>query len=304
MAFVAPGRQQDRKRGGLVPQLLRIGVVVALVALVLLSVIAPQRLDKPRLVAQQTAAPLVWVYKTPVNTVREVIAFFASYLYVHEENARLKKKIVDSDLAQRRLDYLEHENAALRAQLKASQWPAKVVATGQVLSHGGGTYLKSLLVAAGSRDGVQNGQAAVSKAGLVGQVVAVSDRLSRVLMVNDFSSRIPVLINETATPGIAEGTNKADLTLSFLPIDFQPREGAYVSTSGAGGLFPAGLPIGRLTVRQAGTAQESYHVQPFADLEAAGLLTFLSAPDSDLPTAAPLPDQLTSQLSAAALGGE
>ncbi|MEO0413072.1 MAG: rod shape-determining protein MreC [Pseudomonadota bacterium] len=303
MAFAVTGRQQDRKNGGLLPRLLRYGIYVVLIGLIALSVIAPTRLDTSRLAAQQAAAPLVWIYETPVETVRGVVRYIADYLTVHADNRRLNKQLVDSDYALRRLEQLELENEALRQQLKATSWPAQVVATGRVLSHGGGTYLKSMLIAAGSEDGVKNGQAAVTSAGLVGQVVAVSGRLSRVLMINDFSSRVPILVNETSTPGIIEGTNKSYAALSFLPIDFAGRAGAFVSTSGAGGLFPAGLPVGQLVILNEGTPQQAYRVQPFAKLEAAGYVTFLSAPDAAEPAASPLPDQLARQVVVPEIGG-
>lgn len=303
MAFAATGRQQDRKRGAVLPKLLRLCVYLGLAGLIALSTLSPERFHGPRLVAQQAAAPLVWLYEAPVKTVREVIQFCASYLFVHSENARLRQQLLDTDATQRRLDHLEHENSALKQQLKAANWSAQIIATGRVLSHGGGTYLKSILVAAGQSDGVANGQAAVTSAGLVGQVVAVSDNLSRVLVINDFSSRIPVQVNETNTPGIAEGTNDRDLALSFLPINFSGRVGAYVSTSGAGGLFPAGIPVGTLLRGESSDRPTAYGVRPFADLEAAGFVTFLAAPKAEAPELAPLPDQLTSQLLAADTGG-
>lgn len=252
---------------------------------------SPDDLSHARLVASQAAAPAAIAYQLPIETIASLVELSKSYLLVRDRNIRLEAQIDTLASLQRRVERLELENTAFRRQLAAVAWPAQVVATGRVLSHGGGTYLKSILLAAGADAGVAPGQAVVSSAGLVGQVVSQGPSLARVLLINDFSSRIPVVIDETATPAIAEGTNDAMLKLAFLPIDFDGKDGARVSTSGAGGLFPAGLPIGQLVVSRA-SGEVDYALRPYADLTAAGVLSVLRPLPAELPETAPLPDQL------------
>ncbi|MEM1021095.1 MAG: rod shape-determining protein MreC [Sphingomonadales bacterium] len=298
MTFAATGRKQDRKSSGLTARLLLFAVVAFLIALVILSRLSPTRFDHSRLWVQQLAAPVVWIYEAPVSILRDSVRYFSDYLHVHDENRILKAELERLEPAQQRLEGLERENLALRRQLDVAAWPSRIIASGRVLSHGGGTYLKSVLVAAGSDNGVKPGQAAVSKDGLVGQVVAVSGRLSRVLLLNDFSSRMPVVVDATQTPGIAQGTNASRLKLSFLPIDFIARQGARVSTSGAGGVFPAGLPVGTILVTDTSKGP-IVEIVPYADLSAAGYLTFLTAPDVEQPRPVELPPELAGNLAAA-----
>lgn len=259
--------------------------------LIIVSLLSPDKLNTLRLRATQVAAPIAWLYQTPIDTATSVIDVVKSYLFVRDRTLQMEAEIAALRPIERAAERLSVENAALRRQLGAAAWPAQIVATGRVLSHGGGTYLKSILLAAGRDAGVEPGHAVVSSAGLVGQVVAVAPRLSRVLLINDFSSRIPIVIDGTATPGIAEGTNAPVLALSFLPIDYRGKDGALISTSGAGGLFPAGVPVGWLEVRQGGDAGV-YGLRPYADLTATGFLSVLKPLDADMPDTSPLPRQL------------
>lgn len=289
---MAPVRAKEKKGSAWLPRALLTAALGVCAGLVIVSRQSPGDLSNVRQLSNQAAAPVSWLYQVPIDTVATIIDVTKSYLFVRDRNELLKGQVIELAAYKRRVERLELENEAYRRQLSAVAWPSQLVATGRVLSHGGGTYLKSILLAAGSDDQVAAGQAVVSNAGLVGQVVSTAPRLSRVLLINDFSSRIPVVIDETATPGIVEGTNERLLKLSFLPIDFDGKQGARVSTSGAGGLFPAGLPIGRLVIQQEG-GKPVYALEPYADLTATGILTVLRPQSAEQPpTASPLPSQL------------
>lgn len=285
-------RAKEKKGGAWLPRVLLTAALGVCTGLMVVSRQSPTDLSAVRLLSNQAAAPVSWLYQVPIDTVATLIDVTKSYLYVRDRNIVLKAQVVELAAFKRRVERLELENAAYQRQLSAVAWPSQIVATGRVLSHGGGTYLKSILLAAGTDAQVAPGQAVASSAGLVGQVVAAAPRLSRVLLINDFSSRIPVVVDETATPGIAEGMNERLLNLSFLPIDFDGKAGARVSTSGAGGLFPAGLPIGRLVITQV-AGKPVYTLEPYADLTATGMLSVLKPRSAELPSAAsPLPEQL------------
>jgi len=296
-------RALDNKNRAWIPRALHTAAVGVCAGLIFVSLASQKDLDASRLQAGQVAAPVSWLYQVPVETVATLIEVTKSYLFVRDRNLQLKNEVSELAALRRRVERLSEENVAFRRQLSVVSWPSDVVATGRVLSHGGGTYLKSVLLAAGGNAGVEQGHAVVSNAGLVGQIVAVAPLLSRVLLINDFSSRVPVVVDATATPGIAEGTNDRLLKLDFLPIDFSGKDGVRVSTSGAGGLFPAGLPVGRLIIKEV-AGEPSYFIEPFADLTAAGVLTVLKPRAADLPQTGDLPQQLIApNLSAAREAG-
>ena len=126
----------------------------------------------------------------------------------------------------------------------------------------GGAFVRTVVVTAGARDGVRRGQAVMSGQGLVGRVVQVGEWSSRVLLITDLNARIPVVLESTRQRAMLSGDNSDHPTLSYLPANTELTPGERVFTSGHGGLFPPGLPVGMVAV----DAHTHPRVVPMADL--------------------------------------
>jgi rod shape-determining protein MreC len=175
-------------------------------------------------------------------------------------------------LAQR----LESENQALRKLLRFAPDPRLTFVSGRVVGDTGGTFVRSVIVTAGARDGVVKGQAAVTGAGLVGRVQDVGNTTARVLLVTDINSRIPVVVERTHDVAMLAGSNADEPQLLYLMTGAAPQPGDRVVTSGHGGVLPAGLPIGVVGQVADGTVT----VRLYADLHR---LDYLSLVDYHLP---------------------
>lgn len=116
--------------------------------------------------------------------------------------------------------------------------------TARVISEVGGPFEKAVILRAGKEHGVAYGHGVVDARGLVGRIIGVGSRTSRVLLLTDFNSRIPVLFKPGDFPGIVRGDNSAFLHLQYFPKDETVSLGDQVITSGDGGFLPAGLPVG------------------------------------------------------------
>ena len=139
---------------------------------------------------------------------------------------------------------LKAENASLRALVHAVPEAAATPITARVIADSGGTFVRSLLLNAGARDGVRKGLAVVNDEGLVGRVTEVGARSARVLLVTDLNSRIPVVIQSTRDRAILAGDNSEHPKLIHLPTGAPVSPGDRVVTSGHGGVFPPGLAVG------------------------------------------------------------
>jgi len=139
---------------------------------------------------------------------------------------------------------LSAENQNLKSQLNFAPDAEPGFVTARVIADTGGAFVHSILVSAGARDGVAKGQAVVTGDGLVGRVHAVGTRSVRVLLVTDLNSRIPVIIEATRTRAILAGDNSERPRLIHLPPGATASIGDRVVTSGHGGAFPPGLPVG------------------------------------------------------------
>ena len=144
------------------------------------------------------------------------------------------------------------ENERLRSLLEFKQslpyrsLPARII--GWDLS----AYARTVTINVGFRDGVQKGQAVIGAKGLIGQIIDEPGRLSgpswaQVLLITDPTSRVSVVVERTRDRGILEGIGKEDnLLLKYLAPEARPIKGEVVVTSGLGGIFPQGIPVGKI----------------------------------------------------------
>ncbi len=173
-----------------------------------------------------------------------------------EENSKLREWYQTALL-------LESENKSLRKLLNMAPSPEYDHIGARVLSDAGNTYAKSILVSAGENQGILKGAAVLAQDGLIGRVVEVSDKTSRILLVTDFNSRVTVVIENTSQHAIMAGSNQETPRLIHIPQESEIAENARVITSGYGGVYPHGLPVGRIKISPTG----GYEVVLFANLD-------------------------------------
>ena len=107
-------------------------------------------------------------------------------------------------------------------------------------------YLKSLIINKGGKHGVVKGMTVFSKSYLIGKIIESNYLSSRVLLITDLNSKIPIIIEGAGINGILGGTGKKTiLTLDYLPDGFKPEPGKIIFTSGKGGFLTAGMPVAK-----------------------------------------------------------
>ncbi len=180
----------------------------------------------------------------------------AENIRLSEENARLQEWY---EQALR----LQAENKSLRGLLNVKADPDMTFVTTRVVSDPGGSFVKSVLLPVGESDNVMKGSAVMSGHGLIGRVMESGRHSSRVLLVTDLNSRIPVIVQNTRTRAILAGKNKAFLKLERLPIDSGLTLGQRIVTSGDGGYLPPDIPIGTIVA----IGKEGVLVKPLADID-------------------------------------
>ncbi len=209
------------------------------------------------------AAPILETMAEPVAAIHGVIERVGTLAALHAENQRLREEVERLRAWHAVAMRLEAENAAFRDLVNYAGPERHSFITGRVIADGRGPFVKSVLVNVGGRDGVLKGHAAATQLGLVGRVSEAGERSSRVLMVTDLNSRIPVLIHESRVRAILAGDNSEQPLLAFLPESAGVKPGQRVVTSGHGGSLPAGIPVGVVSMVDGGTVR----VRPFVDWE-------------------------------------
>jgi len=230
-------------------------------ALMLLGRFDNSAVERARLGIIDAFTPILDVVSRPVSAANAVVRDIGELIELRTELARVKEeneRLLQWQTVARRL---EAENAAFRSLLSAKIETSSFVVAARVVADAGGPFVRTVLLNAGRRDGVAKGQAVVNAEGMVGRIAEVGERSSRVLLLSDLNSRVPVVNERSGQRGVLAGDNSEWPQLVFLPNQAQVQPGDPIVTSGHGGLLPPGLPIGIV----ASTGDGGVRVQPLVN---------------------------------------
>ncbi len=189
-------------------------------------------------------APVLDAVATPVRTARLLGTNIGRVAALTEENARLRAENAQLRRWQALARRLDGQNRQLRRLLQFDPGEEVHTVAARAIADTGGPYARSLLLDAGRRQGIRANQAVISGEGLIGRVMSAGVRSARVLLITDRRSHVPVLAGANRVHAILVGDNGARPYLRFLPRNAAIAPGDVIVTSGRGGLFPAGLPVG------------------------------------------------------------
>lgn len=219
--------------------------------------------EKIRTSAMDAAAPVLSVVAAPFTAFTDKVEGLTGMHDLKAENIRLLQENAKLQQWYETALKLQAENQSLRELLNVKADPALSFVTARVISDAGGSFVKSVLLPAGVHDKVQKGNAVMSGHGLVGRVTEVGATASRVLLVTDLNSHIPVILQNTRTKAILAGKNQDLMKLERLPPDSGMTVGTRVVTSGDGGQLPPDLPIGTIVSIDA----DGVWVKPLTDID-------------------------------------
>lgn len=237
-------------------------LVLASIALMMVGKIDALSVDSARTRVTDAFAPILDAISRPAATAAHVVESVVEVQNAFEENQRLKAENARLLQWKQAALRLEAENISLRSLLKATPEPSSSFITARVIAAPGSSFLRTLVVTAGRRDGVRKGQAAIAGSGLVGRVIEVGEWSARILLLTDINTRIPVVLERSRQRAVMAGDNSDQTRLLYLPPEAPVQVGERVVTSGHGGQFPPGLPVG--VVSSAG--ERGVRVQPNVDL--------------------------------------
>jgi len=238
--------------------------------------------DSLRTTVTDSVAPVLDTLARPINAIGNVVDRAEMVVTTFQSNLRLESENAKLLQWQQAALNLDAENRQLRNLLKAVPKTSVSYVTARVIANSGGAFMRMILIDAGTEDHVGRGQAAITGEGLVGRLTEVGDRASRVLLITDLNSRIPVTIEATHSVAVLAGDNSERPRLLYVPSPDSVKVGDRVVTSGEGGVFPPGLPIGVVSMVDAGGPR----VEPYVELSQLGYVMIV---DYGLTNALPQP---------------
>lgn len=192
--------------------------------------------------------PLWWLAGMPARVGDALSDSAVTRTRLAQENRVLRNALLVSGARVARLQTAAAENTRLRGLLGAAQRGGLDVQLAPILDIDLDPTRQRLVLDAGSRDGIAVGQSVIDAGGLVGQIIAVRPGTATVLLLTDPDHAVPVLVARSGVRLVAYGKGRSDrLELANIPLSSDVRVGDVVITSGLGGRFPAGFPVGVVT---------------------------------------------------------
>jgi len=202
-----------------------------------------------------------FVVSIPEKQIQKGSLILKKHLKLYENFETAQNKIKQLEYNKYNVSYLIAENKRLRILIdeyigKSEELVAKV------LLDKNSPFLKSIIVNKGSKDGVEMGMAVLDNVYLVGKIVEVNYLTSRALLASDLNSKIPVAVEPGNLQSILSGTGKNYGKIQYSQEDFDFKDSNIVYTSGSGGIFKSGIPIGKIKINN----EKDVHVKFFKNL--------------------------------------
>ncbi len=202
-------------------------------------------IDYLKISLREVAYRSTFIVSVPENFVKKSYVTIINHFNVYDENKLLKEKL-DFELSKNyNFEYILEENKRLKSTIEETNILTSEI-IGKVLVDKKSPFLRSVIINRGSKDRVELGMAVMDKSYLIGKVVEVSFTTSRVLLLSDLNSKVPVDIMPNNIQSILSGTGDNEGVIQYTRQQELIEENAIVFTSGAGGLFKSGIPIGKI----------------------------------------------------------
>jgi len=188
------------------------------------------------------------VISSPLSMVSGFSIFIENHLTLSRNYNELKKENDKLKNNISKKNFLELENSQLRKLIDEQVDSDSNLLSARVMLDKQSPYLNSYIINIGSNKNIKNGMAVLSGKNFIGRIVDVNFFSSRVLLISDLNSKIPVLIEPSANHAVLSGRGVKYPTLEYLPEKHTIKDGDVVYTSGRGGIFSPGIPIGEIKI--------------------------------------------------------
>lgn len=223
-----------------------------------------------RTVMETAIGGLYYLANTPHSVLDSVSNNLVDTNKLQIENKILKEQLREKSADLLLLDQLKVENQRLRLLLNSPLRTDEYKKIAEILTAETDVYRQQVVINQGEQDGAYVGQPIIDERGVVGQIIAVGSHSSRVLLLSDVTHSIPVQVLRNDVRVIASGTGRSDeLVLDNVPRSVDIIKGDLLVTSGLGGRFPEGYPVGIVdsVSRDASNYFATVSVRPLASLE-------------------------------------
>ncbi len=248
-----------------------IGISVFFICFVLFLLSSSSGLKQPwnpveQLIVEITA-PFQKLIRQTINVTKD---FWTNYFYlidVRRENRRLKREINSFRRENSRYEGLLATHERLRKLLQFKEMIRRPVVAAQVIGLDPTGWFKSVIIDKGKMAGLKRDMPVVNASGVVGRIVSVSNNYAKVLLIIDQNSAVDCLTQRSRDRGMVKGMSTEVCKMDYMGKSSDAVVGDVVITSGLGGIFPKGLPVGKISGVKVGSGKlfKEIDVMPSVD---------------------------------------
>jgi rod shape-determining protein MreC len=257
-----PGFSRRAQYGVFIGYMIAVAGCLIAVLLLAIAIIDPKGFQALRTAALDVTAPISSAGRSVAGFFSGIGEGIGNYWRAGAQNGELRQQLTEAQRELNRRQALEYENRRLLALLGLAQQTGDEVTTARIVSSSFQTPRRLATLSAGSSAGVTAGMPVRNADGLIGRVLESGRWASRILLVTDGASNVPVRLVRDGTAALAVGRGDGTIELRTLEVGQNPfRRGDVLVTSGAGGLFPPNIPVAVVT----GQDGERAIARPIAD---------------------------------------
>ena len=219
-----------------------------------------------------------FVVSVPENYLKKTYQAIQSHFVIYDDYFEMKSEIKELK-QQKTLDkFVVQENERLK-KIIDDYLEESEVQVAKIIIDKDSPFLRSLIVNKGSKNNIKLGMAVLDGSYLIGKVIEVNYLTSRILLLSDLNSKIPVIIEPGSFQSILSGTGRNHGIIQYFKESYSIEEGNTVYTSGAGGLFKAGIPIGRIKKNELNEENKVEFLSDFSQLRFVKIKSFSTGND-------------------------
>ena len=241
---------------------------IALVCLVIAAILlfllprSDPRVERLRQFSYDIVSPVIQIASYPFQAARRSSMHVGNIFELQAENKRLAD---ENDTLRSQINALTQARVLMeqyRALLELPKEPDLNFVYARIVADLSSPFARTVVANVGRDGGVNQGDSVMGRNGLVGRVISVGQNSSRILLLTDFNSHIPVLAVSSDVQAILSGRNDAQPQMNFVSEYARLKDGDLVVTSGSGGQMPIGLPVGTISMNEDGKSQIELLDQP------------------------------------------
>ena len=219
------------------------------------------------------------ISSSPIKFSSATKDFFVNHIFLYKENEQLKLELQELKKEKLNTSYLQAENKKLQEIVQLDRESAFITVGAKIMLDKNSPYLNSAIINKGSDSSIKLGMPVLSKGHLIGRIVEVNFLSSRILLLNDLNSRIPVVLSPNGEQAILTGVGRKRPVLEYLPENFEFEGKGIAYTSGKDGVLFSGISIGEVIEDQ---IEKRIEVKLFSDPNQIFLVNVVLEKSTDL----------------------